>query len=86
MPLDHGTVEMYQVKSRGLGKIVTFSVPKNPPTSPSRCLRRCRLVRFGSKTDLNPDYQTISNMSAIRSQEPIAKCRKCANKRTLEEH
>jgi hypothetical protein len=25
------------------------------------------LVRFGSKTDLNPDYQTISNMSAIRS-------------------
>jgi hypothetical protein len=29
------------------------------------------LVRFGSKTDLNSDYQTISNMSAIRSKGPF---------------
>ncbi|MFT6779545.1 MAG: hypothetical protein ACJAV1_003488, partial [Paraglaciecola sp.] len=29
-------------------------------------------VRFGSKTDLNPDYQTISNMSAIRSNPPVS--------------
>jgi hypothetical protein len=30
------------------------------------------LVRFGSKSDLSPDYQTISNMSAIRSLQTDA--------------
>lgn len=29
-----------EVKARGLGKAVTLFVPNNPPSSPSRCLRR----------------------------------------------
>jgi len=59
-------VKLFVMKPAGLRFAETYYLLPNLPFNPLSYL-----VRFGSKFDLIPDYQTISNMSAIRSKPSV---------------